>query len=649
MVVTKGKMPNEKKKVLRGFRKNMARATGMRHFFGGKAQKEAEIKERSTTKVSEEGKAKQPIKKSTEKKEFAVIKNEAQSAAAKIKEEKSAIAEKEEIVPKEEKVVDVSPPTKSKIVAEEKSVPKKEDIPPHPVQPKVDVTAVPPPDRVAEKELPKDEDDTKKILSFRRLPDVKKEADPQVLAKTAAHINEVMSPENIKQSRGRSPQGGSMLDMLAKQSSEKLMNQVSPTKKSKKKKMNKQESNDSVASSIVPEDKEIIINREDMKSPIVVSGEKSKEGVFVIDAGGWKTRVGFAGEEIPRLELETIVGRRKSTMGGDSMPEYAYGNSARRASTVYDLNIPISRGFVTHWDEAEKLWTAAFMQVCQDSKPKACLIASGVLQPKATKQKLAELCLDRLGFDAFHIGVSPVLALFGAGYTTGLVLDCGKDASRAVPVYDGFALPHAIIIDPCLGGDALDAATARILETKSLGFKNNDTALIAGQACKQQVGFVAPPGISVDQITADHIPTQKALIPARTLSKSCRELKSDAIDATSGDIIIMLDPRECATIGETLFKPQINNSAVESPGLAGIIFKAISATDIDLRKSFYEGVLLVGAGSLLPNTPERLDHELQHLAPQNAPVAITAYDQRDLAAFHGAAMVSSLDDFSNNW
>lgn len=61
---------------------------------------------------------------------------------------------------------------------------------------------------------------------------------------------------------------------------------------------------------------------------------------------------------------------------------------------------------------------------------------------------------------SFALMNTAVLSLFSTGKTCGLVAECGEGISYTVPVFEGYALPHAMHYIECAGQDV----TKKLLE-----------------------------------------------------------------------------------------------------------------------------------------------------------------------------------------
>ena len=69
---------------------------------------------------------------------------------------------------------------------------------------------------------------------------------------------------------------------------------------------------------------------------------------------------------------------------------------------------------------------------------------------------MAELMFETFNVPAMYISMQAVLSLYASGGTTGIVVDSGDGVTHVVPVYEGFALTHAIARIDIGGRDITD-------------------------------------------------------------------------------------------------------------------------------------------------------------------------------------------------
>ena len=64
---------------------------------------------------------------------------------------------------------------------------------------------------------------------------------------------------------------------------------------------------------------------------------------------------------------------------------------------------------------------------------------------KANRERMLQVMFETFGTPAVYVGITEVLSLYASGRTTGCVVDAGEGATHTVPIYEGYALPHAIV------------------------------------------------------------------------------------------------------------------------------------------------------------------------------------------------------------
>lgn len=67
------------------------------------------------------------------------------------------------------------------------------------------------------------------------------------------------------------------------------------------------------------------------------------------------------------------------------------------------------------------------------------------------REELVKLMFEEYRVPKLYLGNQSVMSLFATGRTTGTVIDSGYGITHTVPIYEGFAIPHATTEVPLCG------------------------------------------------------------------------------------------------------------------------------------------------------------------------------------------------------
>ena len=213
--------------------------------------------------------------------------------------------------------------------------------------------------------------------------------------------------------------------------------------------------------------------------------------------------------------------------------------------------------------------------------------------------------------------------MYSTGKVSGLVVESGESLTYCAPIFEGYALPHAMMKLEVAGQDVTQQLIDQ-LEKSGIKVKNHREHIrnLKEQMCSISLNYAFDMQLHDDPIS----------------------FEERSYELPGGEII-QANHKQRFSSTEIIFNPSLINNS--DPGIVRMAYESIEKCDSDLKINLYNNIVLAGGSTLMPGFRDRFEEEILRLAEHNAKTDINVFADlhRKNAAWIGGSMLASFSTF----
>lgn len=367
------------------------------------------------------------------------------------------------------------------------------------------------------------------------------------------------------------------------------------------------------------------------------------------DLAGGTSRFGYAGEDLPKICINSNVG---ITQGSRGSRRHVVGDVAL-GSHIHDCNLEnvMEKGKIKNWDIAESLWKEALVQRLQIEPSQTPIM---VVEPSHAsaedRSAYVKFMFERLDAMCIYVVEKAVASAFAVGRPTSMVVDVGATGSSVAAVFEGTILKSSVKWSPA-GGGKIDEKLFETLSAKLPGKSTLPPRFFGrSRSQKKKAAATSSQRRAAQFAVARDIKETFCAVPETPLNMDiASKVQTDSYELPDGTQITL--GAERYSVPELLMCSSDEDCISSDATIPALFSSSLKATAVDVRKPLCSSIILAGGTTMLNGFSKRLGYEICETFPSQLRPRFVSQSsiERKSSAWAGGSVLASLGSFQQLW